>query len=108
MFKFINIGEERSGRPTDDLVVAESTAVNGEAEMRRPQYGRLGRRGANGATDAYRSQSTNARYEGPVSSVVGRSEDPHGLIWSPWPAGSEWRNRRLVLSHPAFNLFKEK
>jgi len=31
-------------------------------------------------------------------SQVGDCNDPPGLIWSPWPAGSKWRNRRLSLS----------
>ena len=51
---FINIGEEEKVGRADDLVVAGSTAVNGEAKIRRPLFGRLGRRGASGETHAYK------------------------------------------------------
>src|SRR5438309_5670353 len=55
-----------------------------------------------------RSQSTNRETRGSHSSAVGRSDDPSGLIWSPWPAGSEWRNRRLFFLILLFILQGEK
>jgi hypothetical protein len=37
----------------DTVVAPVSTVVYGEAKIRRPLCGRLGRRGASGETDAY-------------------------------------------------------
>jgi hypothetical protein len=41
----------------DTVGAPENTVVYGEAKIRRPQYGRLGRRGASGETDAYKKIS---------------------------------------------------
>src|SRR5439155_10034214 len=99
----------KSGSDEQPIIVSVAESCGGEVKRRSTGLHLVALAGGERVAKPTptRSQSTNARHEGHPS-AVGRSDDPSGLIWSPWPAGSEWRNRRLFFLILFFILQGEK